>query len=150
MVTIPAGVETGSRLTLRGKGDAGEAGGPDGDLYIFITVREDKYFVRQDQDVYLQVPISYPQAVLGTEIFVPTIDGSEIKVSIPSGTQSGDILRLKGKGFPYINSSQRGNMYLKIVVNVPKRASLKARRILKELSEELGETDKPTPMEYED
>ena len=150
VVTIPAGVETGSRLTLRGKGDAGEAGGPDGDLYIFITVREDKYFVRQDQDVYLQVPISYTQAVLGTEIFVPTIDGSEIKVSIPSGTQSGDILRLKGKGFPYINSSQRGNMYLKIVVNVPKRVSLKARRILKELSEELGETDKPTPMEYED
>lgn len=153
MVTIPAGVETGSRLTLRGKGDAGENGGPDGDLYIFITVREDKYFVRDGQDVYLQIPISFTQAVLGADIYVPTIDGTEIKVAIPAGTESGKILRLKGKGFPFINSSQRGNMYLKIVVDVPRRLSLKARRIVKdlaeELAEELGETDKPTPMEYD-
>ena len=149
MVTIPAGVETGSRLTLRGKGDAGENGGPDGDLYIFITVREDKYFVRDGQDVYLQIPISFTQAVLGADIYVPTIDGTEIKVAIPAGTESGKILRLKGKGFPFINSSQRGNMYLKIVVDVPRRLSLKARRIVKDLAEELGETDKPTPMEYD-
>ena len=149
MVTIPAGVETGSRLTLRGKGDAGENGGPDGDLYIFITVREDKYFVRDGQDVYLQIPISFTQAVLGADIYVPTIDGTEIKVAIPAGTESGKILRLKGKGFPFIKSSQRGNMYLKIVVDVPRRLSLKARRIVKNLAEELGETDKPTPMEYD-
>ena len=149
MVTIPAGVETGSRLTLRGKGDAGENGGPDGDLYIFITVRDDKYFVRDGQDVYLQIPISFTQAVLGADIYVPTIDGTEIKVAIPAGTESGKILRLKGKGFPFINSSQRGNMYLKIVVDVPRRLSLKARRIVKDLAEELGDTDKPTPMEYD-
>ncbi len=149
-VTIPAGVDTGSRLTLRGKGDAGENGGADGDLYIFITVRDDKYFVREEQDVYLAVPISYTQAVLGTDIYVPTIDGTEIKVAIPSGTQSGKILRIKGKGFPYINSSQRGNMYLKVVVDVPKHISLKARKIMKDLALELGESDHPTPQEYED
>ncbi len=150
MVTIPAGVETGSRLTLRGKGDAGENGGPDGDLYIFITVRDDKYFVREEQDVYLQIPISFSQAVLGTDIYVPTIDGTELKVAIPAGTQSGKILRLKGKGFPYINSSQRGNMYLKIVVEVPRHVSLKGRKLIKELADELGESERPTPMEYED
>ncbi len=150
MVTIPAGVETGSRLTLRGKGDAGENGGPDGDLYIVITVRDDKYFVRDEQDVYLQIPISYSQAVLGTDILVPTIDGTEVKVAIPAGTQSGKILRLKGKGFPYVNSTQRGNMYIKIVVDVPKHLSLKAKRLIKDLSLELGETDRPTPQEYEE
>ena len=80
---------------------------------------------------------------------MPTIDGTEIKVAIPAGTESGKILRLKGKGFPFINSSQRGNMYLKIVVDVPRRLSLKARRIVKDLAEELGDTDKPTPMEYD-
>ena len=149
VVTIPAGVKTGSRLTLRGKGDAGENGGPDGDLFIVIAVREDKYFVREGQDVYLQVPISFSQAVLGADIYVPTIDGGDIKVSIPSGTQSGDTLRIKGKGFPFINSSQRGNMFLRLVVNVPKRVSLKGRRILKELAEELGESERPSPEEFE-
>ena len=148
-VTIPAGVDTGSRLTLRGKGDAGENGGPDGDLYIFITVREDRFFVRRDQDVYIQMPISYPQAVLGAEIYVPTIDGNDIKVSIPAGTESGRILRIKGKGFPYINSRERGNMYLKIEVDIPRHVGLKAKRLLKELSEELGSTEKPTPMEFD-
>lgn len=147
-VTIPAGVQTGSRLTLRGKGDAGDNGGPDGDLYIFITVREDRYFVRNDQDVYLQIPISITQAVLGCDIYVPTIDGTDVKVSIPAGTSSGKILRLKGKGFPYINSSQRGNMYLKIEVDIPKRLSLKAKKLIKDLDEELAPTERPTPMEY--
>lgn len=142
-------MKTGSRLTLRGKGDAGENGGPDGDLFIVIAVREDKYFVREGQDVYLQVPISFSQAVLGADIYVPTIDGGDIKVSIPSGTQSGDTLRIKGKGFPFINSSQRGNMFLRLVVNVPKRVSLKGRRILKELADELGESERPSPEEFE-
>ena len=114
-----------------------------------IAVREDKYFVREGQDVYLQVPISFSQAVLGADIYVPTIDGGDIKVSIPSGTQSGDTLRIKGKGFPFINSSQRGNMFLRLVVNVPKRVSLKGRRILKELAEELGESERPSPEEFE-
>ena len=147
-VTIPAGVQTGSRLTLRGKGDAGENGGPAGDLYIFITVREDKYFVRNDQDVYIQIPITIPQAVLGCDIYVPTIDGTDIKVTIPAGTSSGKILRLKSKGFPYINSSQRGNMYLKIEVDIPKRLSLKEKKLMKELYEAMSPTERPTPMEY--
>lgn len=150
MVNIPAGVDNGSRLTLRGKGDAGENGGPEGDLVIFITVREDKYFVRNEQDVYLQVPVSFAQAALGCDIFVPTIDGTEVKVSIPSGTQSGKILRLKGKGFPYINSSSRGNMYLKISVDIPKHLSLKARKIIKDLQVELADSDHPSPVEYEE
>ena len=150
MVNIPAGVDNGSRLTLRGKGDAGENGGPEGDLVIFITVRDDKYFVRNEQDVYLQVPISFAQAALGCDIFVPTIDGTDVKVSVPAGTQSGKILRLKGKGFSYINSSSRGNMYLKIVVDIPKHLSLRARKLVKELQAELSDSDHPSPMEYEE
>ncbi|HIV98471.1 MAG TPA: molecular chaperone DnaJ [Candidatus Ornithospirochaeta avicola] len=149
MVNIPAGVQSGSRLTVRGKGDAGENGGMDGDVVIFITVREDKYFVRDGQDVYLQVPISFAQAALGADIFVRTIDGSEVKVSVPSGTESGKILRLKGKGFPVVNSSSRGNMYLKLQVEIPRHISLKARKLIKELQQEMGDTDRPEPMTFE-
>ena len=148
-VNIPAGVDTGSRLTLRGKGDAGENGGPDGDLVIFITVRDDKYFFRDGQDVYLQIPISITQAALGDELYVPTIDGGQIKVTVAPNTESGRLLRVKGKGFPAVNSTERGNMFIRLHVQTPKHISLKARKMLKDLSMELGETDHPEPMDYE-
>ncbi len=149
VVNIPAGVDTGARLTLRGKGDAGENGGQDGDLIVFITVRDDKYFYRDGKDVYLQIPISVAQAALGADIFVPTIDGGQIKITIPPNTESGRLLRVKGKGFPVINSSDHGNMYVRIHVETPKHLSLKARKILKDLAAEIGESDHPTPMDYD-
>ena len=148
MVTIPAGVDNGARLTLRGKGDEGTNGGPAGDLVLFISVRPDRYFVREGQDVYLQVPVSMAQATLGASIFVPTIDGSEVSVEIPSGIQSGTMLRLKGKGVPVLNGKGCGDMYLRIVVEIPKRLSMKAKGLMKELAAELKETTRPEPMEF--
>ncbi len=148
MVTIPAGVDNGARMSLRGKGDAGLNGGADGDLVIFITVRPDKYFVREGNDVYLKIPVSIAQASLGASIFVPTVDGEKLKVDIPQGIQSGKMLRVRGKGIPVLRSSQRGDMYIQIVVETPKRLSLKAKRLMKELMEEIKETDSPEPMEF--
>ena len=148
MVTIPAGIDDGARLSLRGKGDAGLNGGEDGDLVLFITVRPDKYFVREGNDVYIQMPVSMTQAALGASIFVPTVDGSDIKVDIPQGVQSGTMLRVKGKGVPVLRSTQRGDMYIRVMVETPRRLSLKARKLMKELAEEIKETDRPTPMEF--
>ena len=147
-VTIPAGVNDGSRLTLRGKGDAGINGGPDGDLVLFITVRPDKYFVREGNDVYLQIPISITQAALGSSVLVPTIDGINIKMDIPAGIQSGTMLRVKGKGVPQLRGSSRGDMYIRVMVETPRRLSLKAKELLKELRNEIKEDSSPEPMEF--
>ncbi len=148
MVTIPAGIDNGARLTLRGKGDEGTNGGPAGDLVLFISVRPDKYFVREGQDVYLQIPISIAQATLGASILVPTIEGNDVSVEIPAGIQSGTMLRLKGKGIPVLQGRGTGDMYLRVVVEIPKRLSLKAKGLMKDLASELKETTKPEPMEF--
>ena len=148
-VTIPAGVDNGNRVTLRGMGDAGANGGPSGDLVVFITVRPDKYFVRQGADLYLQVPISFTQAALGSDIIITSVDGKELKVSIPGGTQSGKLLRVRGQGAPKLNSTDRGDLYLRIQVDTPKHLGLKARSLMKQLSEAMGENDRPQPVPYE-
>lgn len=149
MVTIPAGTDNGTRLTLRGKGDAGENGGPAGDLILFVSVKPDKYFVRDGNDIYLQIPISITQAVLGASIQVTTVDGTDVIVDIPAGTQSGKMLRLKKKGAPIFQSSDRGDMYLRIVVEIPKRLSLKERKLMKELNDEMKPSQKPEPQRIE-
>lgn len=149
-VTIPAGVDNGSRITLRGMGDAGEHGGPSGDLVVFISVRPDKYFVRQGNDLYLQIPVSMTQAALGSDIMIKGIDDKEMKVTIPAGTQSGKLLRLRGQGAPKLNSTDRGDLYVKIQVDTPKLGlNLKARNLMKQLSEALGENSNPTPVSYQ-
>ena len=130
------------------KGDEGTNGGPAGDLVLFISVRPDKYFVREGQDVYLQIPISIAQATLGTSILVPTIEGNDVSVEIPAGIQSGTMLRLKGKGIPVLQGRGTGDMYLRVVVEIPKRLSLKAKGLMKDLASELKETTKPEPMEF--
>ncbi len=149
-VTIPAGVDTGSRVVLRGMGDAGANGGPSGDLYVYVNVKAHKYFVRQDYDLFCQVPISITQASLGADIQVPTIDGQSIKVTIPSGVQSGKMLRVRGRGVTKLNSTDRGDMYLKLLVQVPKRLNSKAKKIMQELATALGEDSSPTPVPFED
>ena len=148
-VTIPAGVDNGNRITLRGMGDAGANGGPSGDLVVFISVRPDKYFVRQGADLYLQIPISFTQAALGADVLVSGVDGKELKVSIPSGTQSGKQLRVRGQGATKLNSTDRGDLYLRIQVETPKHLGLKARGLMKQLSEAMGENTKPQPVPYE-
>ena len=149
-VTIPAGSDDGTRLTLRGKGDAGVNGGPNGDLILVIRVRPDKYFVRDGNDVCLQIPISFVQAALGDTIQVPTIDGTDVMVDIPEGTQSGKMLRLRGKGVPVLRGNNaRGDMYLKIIVETPKRLGLKERKLMKELYDTVSPTKAPKPVPFE-
>ena len=150
-VTIPAGSDNGTKLVLRGKGNAGANGGPAGDLIIVVNVKEDKYFVREDMNVFLQVPISMTQAALGCEIEVPVIDGGKVRVTVPAGIQSGKSLRLKGRGVPRFRGrvEDRGDMYLTVIVQTPKRLGLKAKSLMKQLSEAMGEETSPEPIPFE-
>ncbi len=147
-VTVPAGIETGKRISIPGQGDGGTGGAPPGDLYVYVHVRPHEYFERQADNVYCAIPVSFTQAALGGEIHVPTLeDGRKVKVKIPSGTQNGKILRLKNEGIPHLHSpSQRGDMYVKILVQVPTRLSSKARSLLQQLAETDGEESDPQPI----
>ncbi len=143
-VKIPPGVDNGSRLKLRGEGEAGFAGGPAGDLYVVIHVREHPLFARQDNDIIIEVPISFPQAALGAEIDVPTLEG-KVKLRIPAGTQSGKMLRLKGKGIADLHGYGRGDQLVKIVVETPRRLSARQRELLEEFAKASGQ-DVSHPM----
>ena len=131
-VKIPAGVDDDQTISLRGRGDAGLNGGPAGDLIVIITVRPDAMFERDRYDVYIQVPITYAQAVLGAKVTVPTIDG-KVEQNIPDGTQSGKVFRLKNKGIPYVNGRGRGDQYVTVVVEIPKKLSKAQRDALTKL-----------------
>lgn len=130
-IKIPAGVETGSRLRLRGEGEQGEYGGPNGDLYIFIHVQEHEFFQRSDDDIICRVPISFVQAALGDSIEVPTLTGTE-KLKIPRGTQGGKIFRLKGKGIAHLRGFGRGDQIIETVVTIPTNLNRRQEEILKE------------------
>ncbi|MGA2975742.1 MAG: molecular chaperone DnaJ [Spirochaetia bacterium] len=146
-VTIPAGIEDGKRLSLAGQGDAGANGAQDGDLYVFLRVQPHESFERDGKDVYCAIPISITQAALGGDILVPTLDDKPVRVSVPAGTQNGRVLRLRGEGIPELHSpNRRGDMYIKIVVRVPTKLSIKARELLKELSTANGEETNPRPI----
>lgn len=150
-VTIPAGIESGKRINIPNQGDAGPNGGPAGDLYVFIRVKPHEFFERHGDDVYCVVPISMTQAALGGEIKVPTLDGELVKLKIPSGTQNGRILRVRNQGIPNLhNPSRRGDMHVKIHVEIPAHLSGKAKNLLRELSEIQGETEKPEPIPLSD
>jgi len=120
-------------LKLRGEGEAGYGGGPQGDLYVVIHVQEHEMFVRQDNDVIIEAPISFPQAAVGTEIEVPTLDG-KVKLKIPAATQSGKILRLKGKGIVDLHGYGRGDQLIKIVVETPRSLTPRQRELLEEFA----------------
>ena len=137
-VKIPAGVDTCNVMPLRGQGEHGENGGSPGDLYIKIRVAPSKQFTRKGNDIYVDTHISMAKAALGTEIKVPTVDG-DVKYTVPSGTQSGTLFRLKGKGVTRVNSSGRGDQYVKVVVDIPKNLSDKAKEALVAFMEATGE-----------
>ncbi len=137
-VKIPPGVDNGSRLKVRGEGEAGHGGAPAGDLYVVLHVREHPLFARQDNDVVIEVPISFPQAALGAEIEVPTLDG-KMRLRIPAGTQSGKVLRLKGKGIPDLHGYGRGDQLVKVVVETPRRLTARQRELLEEFARTTGE-----------
>lgn len=136
-VDIPAGIDDGQIIRLAGQGEYGELGGPRGDLLIIVNVRNDDIFERQGFDVYVEMPISFVQAALGDDVLVPTIDGN-VKYSIPEGTQTGTVFRLKGKGIQRLNSTSRGDQYVKVNVEVPTKLSDKQKDLLKEFAKESG------------
>ncbi|WP_427339529.1 molecular chaperone DnaJ [Caloranaerobacter sp. DY30410] len=138
-IKIPAGVDTGSVIPLRGEGEPGEKGGPPGDLYVYINVLPHEIFEREGNDVICEIPITFVQAALGATIEVPTLDG-KVRYKIPEGTQTGTIFRLKNKGIPYIRGNGRGDQYVKVKVQVPKKLNEKQKQILREFAKATGDT----------
>lgn len=142
-VTIPVGVEEGTRIRLTGEGEAGARGGPAGDLYIFVSVRAHPLFQRDGADLHCRVPLKMTTATLGGAIEVPTIGGGRVKVTIPEGTQSGHQFRLKGKGMPVLRSSYHGDMYIHVQVETPVKLTKKQKEMLKEFDGADGEGHSP-------
>ena len=134
-VSIPAGVEDGMRLRISGEGEAGHNGGPPGDLYLIIHVDDHKLFTREEDNLHLEIPISFTQAVLGDEIEVPTIDG-KAELKIPAGTQSETIFRMRGKGLPSVHYKTHGDQMVKVHIEVPKKLTKKQNELIKQLKEE--------------
>ncbi|HOX92266.1 MAG TPA: molecular chaperone DnaJ [Spirochaetales bacterium] len=150
-VTIPPGVDDGKRLSVPGQGDAGPNGGRPGDLYVFIHVRPHEFFERDGYDLYCAVPIGIAQAALGSEITVPTIDGKKVKVSVPAGTQHGKMLRLREEGVPgSAGGARRGDMYIKIMLQVPQKLSKRGKELLEELQKTEGANPEPRPIKLSD
>ncbi len=141
-IKIPPGVDTGSRLRLAGHGEYGERGGPPGDLYIVITVKPHPIFKRHNDDIICEVPISFPQAALGSEIEVPTLEGT-VKLKIPPGTQSGKTFRLRGKGIPSIHTGRRGDETVVVRIETPTRLTKRQRELLEEFARISGDDAMP-------
>ncbi len=142
-VSIPAGVEEGTRIRLAGEGEAGFRGGPAGDLYIFLSLKPHRIFKREGANVFCSVPLPFTTASLGGHIEVPTIDGGRVKVTIPEGTQTGHQFRLRGKGMSILKSQQRGDMYIEVAVETPVNLNKKQRDLLKEFETSGGRATSP-------
>ena len=134
-VKIPKGVDSGNIISLKGQGSVGENGGENGDVFVYIRVRSDAVFKREGNDIYLNVPISYPDAVLGATIKVPTLK-KLVDYDIPKGTTGGTVFRLKGEGVPYVNrENQRGDLFFKVDIIIPKKVTEEQKKLLEELRE---------------
>ena len=139
-VNIPAGIDHGQTISLRGLGNAGRNGGPAGDLLITVMVQPHELFRRDGVDVFCEAPITFAQAVLGAELEIPTIDG-KVKYSIPEGTQTGTVFRLKGKGIPVLNGRGRGDQYVTVTIETPRNLNKEQKEALRRFSETLGESN---------
>lgn len=148
-VKIPAGVDEGTRIRLAGEGEAGMRGGPTGDLYVFLSIKPHKLFVREGADLACKIPITYVQAALGAVIDAPTIDGTLTKVTIPPGIQAGQKLRLKSKGMSVLRRPDRGDMYIEIQVETPVNLTKKQQELLKEFEAAGGKNRKSHNPESE-
>jgi len=137
-VKIPSGIDDGQTISLRGEGEPGTRGGPPGDLFITVRVKPHPLFQRQGSDVLCEIPITFVQAALGSEIEVPTLDG-KVKYTIPEGTQTGTVFRLKGKGIPYLRGNGRGDQYVKVNIEVPVKLNEKQTAVLREFAELTGD-----------
>ena len=144
-VTIPAGVDTGTRIRISGEGEPGQRGAGNGDLYIFVEVQKDKLFEREEENIFCQIPISITTAILGGEVEVPTIEGKKARLNIPPGTQSETQFRLKGKGMSILRQTRRGDMYVEANVEIPVNLNSKQKAILQEFEKEGGTSKKHSP-----
>jgi molecular chaperone DnaJ len=148
-VDIPAGVDNGTQIRLSGEGQPGLNGGPAGDLYLVIKVQPHKYFQRRDTDIVLNLDINVAQAALGADVEVPTVDGPAI-LSIPSGTQPGKVLRMRGKGVPHLRSDRRGDQLVVLNVEIPKKLKVEQRKLFEQLAENLGSEVHPQERSFLD
>jgi molecular chaperone DnaJ len=151
MVNIPDGVEEGTRIRLSGEGEVGMRGGESGDLYIFISVSNHEFFIREGHDIHCKVPIKMTVAALGGDVEVPVIDGTMAKVTIPAGTQTDDRFRMKGKGMVVMQSGgRRGDMYIHTLVEVPVKLSKKQRELLEQFNNLDGRGTNPKAENFVD
>ncbi len=144
-VTIPAGVDTGTRIRISGEGEPGQRGAGNGDLYIFVEVQKDKLFEREEENIFCQIPISITTAILGGDVEVPTIEGKRARLNIPPGTQSETQFRLKGKGMSILRQKRRGDMYVEANVEIPVNLNSNQKAILQEFEKEGGTSKKHSP-----
>jgi molecular chaperone DnaJ len=142
-VKVPPGVEEGTRIRYSGEGDVGRSNGQSGDLYIVLSIRAHDFFHREGQHLHCLIPISFPQAALGAEIEIEGVDGP-VMLKIPEGIQSGKEIRVRGKGVPYLNEKGRGDLIVKVVVQIPKKLSKAQRDLIAELGKSMSVENKPT------
>lgn len=135
-VVIPAGIDSHQAVEIVGKGDAGKKGGRAGNLYVKVFIKKHPVFARKGDDIYVSQTISYSQAILGDEIEMPALEGTKILLTVPAGTESGKVLRISGKGIPNFGTSHRGNMYVELLIKIPKKLSRRQKELLEELKEE--------------
>ena len=147
-VTIPKGVDDGTRIRLAGKGEAGSRSGSSGDLYLFINVKSHELFKRSDENLFFEFPISIANAALGTTIEIPTIDGGKAKIKIPDGTQNGKQFRLKGKGMPYMRGSGNGDLYVQINTEVPISLNKEQKELLEKFRKIENEKSNPSIKKF--
>lgn len=148
-VSVPAGIDHGQRIKVTGEGDLGDAGAPAGDLYVVCNVKEHPLFVRQEDDIICELPISFTAAALGTKIAVPTLDG-KVELSIPAGTQHGRVFRMRGKGVPHLQGRGRGDQHVHVTVEIPKELSKKQRELLEQFAATMGESQSPRSKTFFD
>ncbi|MHB0976261.1 MAG: molecular chaperone DnaJ [Candidatus Aquicultorales bacterium] len=136
-ITVPGGIDDSVQLKLSGKGESGLRGGPPGDLYVRLKVRRHRIFERRGNDLCCRFPITFPQAALGAKLQVPTLEGFS-EMSVPAGTQTGTVLKIKDQGVPYLYGSRRGDLLIEVVVEVPKKLTARQRELLDQLADEFG------------
>jgi len=144
-VSVPAGVEDGTRIRYQEQGDFGVNGGPAGDLYVMLNVKPHSFFERDGKDLHCSIPVSFAQAALGAEIMIPTLDGGEHKLKVPEGTESGTTFRFRGKGVPALQSSGKGDLFVKVRVQTPHKLTKRQRELLAELGTTFNIENKPEP-----
>ena len=147
-VTIPKGVDDGTRIRLAGKGEAGSKGASSGDLYLFINVYSHELFKRSEENLFFECPISIADAALGSSMEIPTIDGGKAKIKIPSGTQSGKQFRLKGKGMPFMRGSGTGDLYVQVNTEVPVSLNKEQKELLEKFREIENEKSNPSIKKF--